>query len=128
MRYLGVDFGKKRIGLALSDAEGDFAYPHSVVLNTKEAVSEVARICTKEGVSEIIFGESKDYSGNENAIMPAARAFANELSHATGLLVAWEPEFLTSAEATQLQGKGELLDASAAALILKSYLGRKKRG
>lgn len=127
MRYLGIDFGEKRIGIALSDAEGDFAYAHSVVANGQHAITEIVALVKKEGVEALVMGESKDYSGKENTIMPCARAFAAELALAAGVPLYWEPEFLTSAEAGRIQGEGRMLDASAAALILKSYLGRTPR-
>ncbi|MES2953765.1 MAG: Holliday junction resolvase RuvX [Patescibacteria group bacterium] len=124
MRYLGIDYGSKRIGVALSDAEGDFSYPKEVVKNDKYALDHITRLCTKEEVGGIVMGESRDYKGIENPIMKKARAFAAALAEKTTLPVHFELEFLTSAEALRIQDPGSLLDASAAALILKSFLGR----
>jgi RNase H-fold protein (predicted Holliday junction resolvase) len=68
-----------------------------------------------------VVGESKDFKGHENPIMKEAREFAEKLK-AARLEVVFHPEILTSVEAEKLQGKNEMLDASAAAIILKSYI------
>ena len=124
MRYLGIDYGKKRVGVAMSDGQGQFAMPVGV-FETDKAMGAIKNICQKEGIGEIVIGESKDFDGKENPIMKDIKNFANLLADTTGLTVSFEPEFLTSAEAERIQGQTKSLDASAAALILKSFLERK---
>ena len=126
MRHLGIDYGSKRIGLALSDEAGDFAFPYAVIDNGRRTLKQLEEICKKEGVAKIVMGESLDYQGKPNVIMPAIHKLAKSLKEETGLPVEFEKEFMTSAEAARLQGANEKIDASAAALILKSYLERKK--
>jgi putative transcription antitermination factor YqgF len=125
-RILGIDYGTKRIGIALSDPQATFGQPYSVIKNSKIALDEVTAIVKKEDVAEIVLGESKDFKGVDNSIMPAVRDFKKSLEDATGLSVIFEPEFMTSQQAEYFQGKHDLLDASAAALILQSYLDKKK--
>ncbi len=125
MKQLGIDYGSKRIGLALSDEAGDFAYPYAVIDNGKRTLKQIKEICEKEGVRRIVIGESLDFQGKPNPIMLAISDLAASLRRETGLPVHLEKEFLTSAEAARLQGKSEMLDASAAALILKSYLDKR---
>ena len=127
MRYIGIDFGMKRIGVALSDQDGDFAMPHSVIENGKGATTTVAALAKKECVGAIVIGRSLDYKGAPNPIMRKAQQFAHDLEKLSGLAVLYENEFLTSAEAERIQGKTETLDASAAALILKSFLDTMNR-
>jgi putative Holliday junction resolvase len=132
LRYLGIDYGTKRIGLALSDEAGDFSYPKEVVENGRgtkgeEARAKIADFCARENVGAIVVGESRDYKGNENLIMPEAREFAEKLSTFTKLPFFWEPEFMTSAQAVHEQGENKMLDASAASLILASFLEKKKK-
>jgi putative Holliday junction resolvase len=122
MKSLGIDFGEKRIGIALSDESNKFAFPVRVISNTPSALDEIAVICKKEGVGRIIMGESKDFKGNFNPIMKTAVPFAENLKKKTSLPFFFEPEFLTSREATHIQGNTTELDASAAALILKHFL------
>ncbi len=127
MRYLGIDFGTKRVGVALSDERGEFAMPYSVVQNTVSLVEDIKNICVKEDVQTIVVGESKDYAMNHNPIMKKVIPFVKKLETETGLPVVFEPEVLSSREAGHIQGEGELLDASAAAIILKSYIDRNKK-
>ena len=124
MRFLGIDYGTKRIGLALSDESGRFAFPNSVLENDISAMSTILRLVRENNVGKIVIGESRDYKGNPNPILAASKRFAEKVATETGLLVVLEPEFLTSAEAARIQGEGKTLDASAAALILKSYLDK----
>ena len=122
MRYLGIDYGTKRVGLALSDEEGDFAYPLSVLENTEDLISEIVKLCKENNVGTVVVGESKDFSQKENDIMQEIKPFVENLKEVTGLKVFMHPEFMTSMEAEHIQGHNDMHDASAAALILKSYL------
>lgn len=129
MRYLGIDFGTKKVGLALSDESGAMGFPHSVLPNSPRLLAEVSALVAKENVGAIVIGESLDFSGKENPVAKDARAFGEELSKATGLPVSYEFEALTSQEASRsIDGMRERqaspVDASAAALILTSYLSR----
>ncbi len=124
MRLMGIDYGAKRVGVALSDESGRFAYPYSIVKNDKLLLTNVSKVCAKERVGKVILGRSLDYKMQPNEIMTRIEEFKNELEIATGLAVQFEDEFMTTAEAERLQGRGQKIDASAAALILKSYIDR----
>ena len=126
MRYLGIDYGAKRVGIALSDTEGGMAFPHTVLPNDKKLITTIKELCDKEHIAEIVLGESLDYKMKPNVIMEKIIPFKKELENATGLPVHFEREFMTSAAAEHLQGKGEMLDASAAAIILQGYLDKVK--
>ena len=122
MRYLGIDFGSKRVGIALSDDSNSFAFPHTVLLNSDNLIGEIKKICIDNDVTEIVVGESRNFEQEENNIMKEVRPFVRELQKINGKPVHLHPEFLSSLEAKQLQGKNNMLDASAAAIILKSFL------
>ena len=129
MRYLGIDFGSKRIGLALSDEEAMMAYPHSVIRNTKTAMDEIIAICNKEGVEEVVMGESKNLDGTPNPIMEAIDDFVALWTMREGMVIYFEPEFYSSHQAVKMRGKDakhDKIDASAAAIILQSYIDRQK--
>jgi len=126
MRILGIDFGSKRVGIALSDSSASIGQPYKVLQNTKTLLQDVVSIITKEEVKEIVVGESKNFKGQDNVIMDAVRTFKKELEDATKLPVHYEPEFMSSEQAQHFQGKNEFHDASAAAIILQSYLDRIK--
>lgn len=123
---MGIDFGKKRIGVALSDEDGKMAFPRTVVPNDRRRMIEIKAICESKGVEEIVLGESKDYGMQDNKIMKDILLFKKELEWEVKLPVHFEPEMMTSMQATHVQGEGAMLDASAAAIILQSYLDREK--
>ena len=124
MRYVGIDYGEKRIGIALSDAEGRFAFSKEVIQNVSNPTDAVVAFCSKEGVSTVIVGESKNYKGENNSIMKRIVPIVESLKNA-GLSVVWEPEFMASKQAAYPQGAIKKLDASSAAIILQSYLDKK---
>jgi putative Holliday junction resolvase len=124
-RIMGIDYGSKRVGLALSDPSLKFAMPLSVVSNDPELLAKVQKIAVDNEVKEIVIGESKDYKGQANPILLDSLEFKAKLE-SLGFVVYFEPEFMTSVQAERLQGKTDLLDASAAALILQSYLDKEK--
>jgi putative holliday junction resolvase len=125
MKYLGIDFGSKRIGLAISDEEGKMAFPYSVILNNEKLTEEIEKIIKKEKIEAVVIGESKNFAGELNEIMAEIEDFKKELEEKTKLKVFLEPEFMTSIQAERIQGKNKMHDASAAAIILQSYLDRK---
>ncbi len=125
MRILGIDYGSKRIGLALSDEGRQFAMPLIVLNSTKNLLDEVLKIAKEKETTEIVMGESKNYKGEANVIMSESLEFKKQLE-TNGLIVHLEPEFMTSANAERFQGKHDMLDASAAALILQSFLDKER--
>jgi putative Holliday junction resolvase len=125
MRYLGIDYGSKRVGIALSDEAGQFAIPFIVLKTLENLLEEIVDIAKENNINNIIIGESKNYKGEPNSIMSASLNLKKDLE-SKGFTAHMEPEFMTSAHAEKLQGKHDMLDASAAALILQSYLDKKK--
>ncbi len=125
MRLLGIDYGEKRVGIAISDQNKQFAFAKVVLVNDKKLLEAVANLCIENEIEKIIIGESRDYQMKPNKIMEEVTPFVEELRLKTKLPVEMEPEYMTSVAAERFQGKNELHDASAAALILQSYLDRK---
>lgn len=127
MRYLGIDYGTKRVGIALSDDAGVMGFPHTILDNTGTLYDAVIALITRERVEGIVMGESLNFQGTENPVAKDARAFAERLKEATGLPLFFEPEMLTTQEARRnfegVRTKGNV-DSSAAALILTSFLSK----
>jgi putative holliday junction resolvase len=121
---MGIDFGTKRVGVAVSDSENKFAIPHSVIHNSKNLIDDLNTIMCDNEVEVVILGESKDFKMKDNAVMGKIRELKEAIENKLQKRVIFEPEFLTSHQAQHIQGKTELLDASAAAIILQSYLDR----
>ncbi|MEI7462874.1 MAG: RuvX/YqgF family protein [Candidatus Taylorbacteria bacterium] len=125
MRILGIDYGSKRVGVAVSDEKREFALPVSVILNTPTLLKEIEKIAVGHETKEIVIGESRDYKGEPNEIMLDSIDLKAKLEK-DGFTVYFELEFMSSIQAERWQGKNSLIDASAAAIILQSYLDREK--
>ena len=121
MRYLGVDYGKKRVGLALSDESGWMAFPHSVIPGGGDIAERISLLGKKERVNAVVLGESYNYKNQPNPIMKDILELKRALE-AGGSTVFLHPEMLTSQEAKHIQGENTMHDASAATLILQSYI------
>lgn len=126
MRILGIDYGTKRIGIAVSDETHTIAVPVVVVQNSDLALREIVEIARQHEARELVIGESRNYKQQPNAIFEEADAF-KKLLEQEGFTVHLELEFMTSVNAERFQGKTAMTDASAAALILQSYLDRTKK-
>src|SRR3989344_4923705 len=99
MRFLGVDYGTKRIGLAISDENGALAFPKEVILSDKNIFEKLNQIIKKENISEIVVGESVNFKGEPNIVSEKIEVFILELKEKFNLPVHKQKEFLTSVEA-----------------------------
>jgi len=130
-RYLGVDYGTKRVGLALSDPLGLTAQPLDVVPRS-EVVDRVRELVATESVAVLVMGLPTGLSGDEGASAEQARELGAELAEATGVAVEYVDERFTSrmAEAALLESgmkrrdRKENVDKVAAAIFLQDYLDR----
>jgi len=127
MRLMAVDYGEKRVGIASTDETGSFALPRAVWPNDKTLVDKILKLKVGEKIEKIIIGESRNLDGSANPIQKEIDRFKSELekrlpAQAGGVEVVFHPEVFTTVEARRLQGQTEMTDASAAALILKSFI------
>ncbi len=123
MRYLGIDFGEKRVGIAMSDEDGKIAFPSAVLVNNQDLLKNITDLCVGNAIKAVVMGESRNYQGQINPIMWKIEGFKKQLE-TIGFKVIFEPEFMTSVQASQITGENKMLDASAAAIILQAYLNR----
>jgi len=121
MKLMAIDYGLKRVGVASTDESGEFAIPRMVLENTDNLVSEVVKFAQENKIEKIVVGESRNLDGTPNVILKDIDIFVDFLRE-KGLDVVLHTEVYTSMEAERLQGRNALRDASAAALILKSYI------
>lgn len=126
MKYLGVDYGTKKVGIAISDDAGSFAFPRAILLN-KDALQEIVRICNEEGIGNIVIGESVATNEERNPIDEQVKAFAEKLGTHTRLPIFFEREGFSSVEAHRYQTKAGNRDDSAAAIILQRFLDKQKK-
>ncbi|HEY4511050.1 MAG TPA: RuvX/YqgF family protein [Candidatus Paceibacterota bacterium] len=125
MRLMGLDYGTKRVGIALSDEAGALAFPETTLLNAGKLLERLSSLAKEKGVERIILGQSLDFKNKPNKLMKGIADLKMALESA-GFTIVYEPEHMTSAAAARIQGKGDNIDASAAALILQSYLDKMK--
>ncbi len=129
MKLIGIDYGVKRVGIAFSDEDGILAFPHSVLESNKKLLENLKNLCNEEDVRAIVIGESLNSKGEPNPVMKKVIPFKEQLESELELPVYFEKEFMTSMHAAIGEKKGEfkkeVIDASAAALILQRFLDKK---
>lgn len=126
MRKMGIDFGSKRVGVALTDDAGLMAFPHGVIENNQDLLKEVVRIIKENKVEEVVVGHSLGRDGEPNKIHTQAESFMTDLTLEMPIPIHLEPEQYTTQEAIRVQGRNKDTDASAAAIILNSFITRNK--
>lgn len=137
-RCLGVDLGRVRIGLALSDPLGLVAQPLAVIepAGPRRAIAEVARAIEEHEVRTVVVGLPRMLSGTEGPGAEAARAFVRDLSlRCPGVLIELWDERLTTAQAERTMvdagvrraKRRATIDSVAAALILQTWLDARAR-
>ena len=122
MRQLGIDFGTKKIGLALTDEAGKMAFPHSVIPNDENFLSTVVQLMEDQLVTDVVVGHSLANDGTPNAVHADVESFIADLTLRCPIPIHLQPEQFTTAAASRLTGKNDQTDAAAAALILESWL------
>ena len=135
-RLLGVDYGSKRVGLAISDPEGRFALPLGVVARKDDrgVARRIVEIVRREEIAGLVVGEPRRLDGTRGDAAQRVARFARRLETATDLPVALVDESLTSVEAERRlrsagvaadPGSGRV-DAVAAQILLQEALDRRR--
>jgi len=122
MRLLGIDFGTKKVGLALTDERGMMAFPYAVIPNDTELIATIEALIAEQGVGSVVIGHSLNAEGSENPVQSAIEEFITDLTLAVPIPIHLEPEQYTTQEAIRIQGRNDKTDAAAATIILNSYL------
>lgn len=118
MKHLGIDHGNKRIGIAVSDEDGVFAFPRVVLQNSEKIFDEIKKICGDEKIEKIVLGLPISFSGQHSGQAEEVKKFADTLKRFINIPLVYENEIFTS--------KMTQNDASAAALILQSHLDKNR--
>ena len=135
MRTIGLDYGTKTVGVALSDEMGIIAQPH-VTIERKHAnklrqtLAQIEAIISEYNVEKIVLGYPKNMNNTEGERAQATEEFKESLERRTGLAVELVDERLTTVEADRileatgvaLSARKEHIDKMAAAIILQNYL------
>jgi putative Holliday junction resolvase len=118
MRYLGIDYGAKRVGIAISDEGGGFAFPKGELRNDASLIAALVSLAQKEGAAAFVVGDTRTLEGAANVVTARSDEFAAALAAATNLPVHRVREAWSSAEAMRYAPAGKRHDDSAAAAIL----------
>ncbi len=137
MRFMGVDYGEARIGIALSDPLLITAQTFEVIDRRKVSrpLERIAQIAVEQDVELIVVGLPINMNGTMGERVSRTKEFASELEELTGIQVKWMDERLSTVRAEQILIEGEVrrerrkgvVDKVAAALILQTYLDAKGR-
>lgn len=142
-RFLGLDIGSRRIGVAVTDELGLTAQPVLTLErrsnrrpNSRDDLRSLARLCRRYGVAGIVVGNPLHLSGVKSAQAAKTQAFAAALGELTGLPIHLWDERLTTKEAHQIlyeagharQKHRRVVDQVAATLILQSFLESRQPG
>ncbi|MGA3046257.1 MAG: Holliday junction resolvase RuvX [Terracidiphilus sp.] len=135
-RYLGLDIGNRRIGVAVSDELGLTAQPVLTLVrrhNPRDDLRSLARLVRRFGVAGIVIGNPLHLSGGLSPQAARTQVFATELSMLTGLPIHLWDERLTTREAHQIlyeaghprQEHRKVVDQVAATLILQDFINQR---
>lgn len=142
VRALGIDYGARRIGLALSDATGTLASPWRVVERPRSdretlrmICDDIARLAAEDdGLGAVVIGWPRRLDGSPTDQTPIVEAFARAVGQSTALPVILQDERLSSHEADarlaaiepDWKKRKRKLDAAAAAVVLQDYLDARR--
>ena len=136
-RKMGIDYGDRRIGIAMTDLLCMIASAYEMYQNDdiEKSVEYISKLAHDNSVDEIIVGLPLNMEGEENERTKVTRTFGEKLAKKSGLPVTYEDERLSSVEAEEILKKFEKdwqkrkakLDMYSAQVILQSYLDSNKR-
>lgn len=135
-RYLGLDVGTKRIGVAVSDPLFITAQPVKTISRYPEqqSIEEINKLCKEYNVSLIVVGLPINMDGSIGFQAKDVQKFAGLIERKLGINIAFEDERLTSKDAERIlieQNKKPsrnkaLIDVTSAAIILQEYLNKRR--
>ncbi len=133
MRYLAIDHGDKRTGLAICDSAETIASPLAVIEGQKELTKKIAEVVRTENVEAIVLGLPLNMDGSQGFQAKKVLQFADRLKNHLNIPIHFQDERLSSFSAEQRLASAELtrkkkkkrLDAVAAAEILEAFLEQK---
>jgi len=135
MRYLAIDYGNKRTGLAICDSAETLATPLAVTREQKGLLRKIADIVKNENVEAIVLGLPLSMDGSESSQTRRVLDFAEQLKQHLDIPLHLQDERLSSFSAERELALGKLtrgkkrkrLDAVAAAAILEAFLQAKSQ-
>ncbi len=127
MKALGIDYGEKNIGIAISDEEGMMAFPRMTIRNSISLIQDISRLCDEEKIGTVVLGVPVSFSGTESEQARIIKVFGENLANHISIPVIHENEVLSSKMADMLGSTKANRDQNAAAIILQTWLDRKRK-
>src|SRR3989344_1609412 len=124
MKYLGIDYGDKRIGIAISDSGGKIAFPKKVLFNRPNLMAQLKSLMEEEEISRVVIGLPTAAGGKATEQTEKVKKFAQVLRNTVSISVEFEDELLTTHLVEQAGIKKENVDEAAAGLILQTFLDK----
>lgn len=125
MKVLGIDYGSKRVGIAISDESLTLAR-ELTILSPKEFWEQIESLVKREEISRIIIGLPLNMSGGQTESTRRAQEFADKLEDQLHIPIEYMDERLSSVMAGNLPGGKKNVDSLAAQIILQNYLDKTK--
>ncbi|MDD2370625.1 MAG: Holliday junction resolvase RuvX [Firmicutes bacterium] len=134
MRCLGLDYGQKRIGLAISDLSNTIATTYDLLINNKSLDEKLMSIIAKEKITHIVIGLPLHMNGDKGDKALLVEAFGAAIEKNFNIEIIYEDERLTTVSAQRILIDGDVrrdkrkgkIDALAATFILQKYLDKQK--
>lgn len=136
VKALGIDFGEKRIGLAVSDAEGRYALAWRTLerRSDRQVIAELSELAAEESIEWLVIGDPRNLDGSSGSQSERVASFTKKLNDALGIPIETVNESLTSHEAAArlreanlpARRRRELLDSVAAQILLQEALDRRR--
>jgi putative Holliday junction resolvase len=132
-RFLGIDYGEKRVGIAISDPFNSMALPQAFILNDSRLITSLKSLISEYRISSIVLGLPKHTHKNEETKKEIqVKIFAEQLKNETNLVVEfWDERFSTTAITKQFKAhditrkkRKDTVDSAAAAFILQGFLDK----
>jgi putative holliday junction resolvase len=120
--FLGIDYGDKRVGLALAEDRGP-ALPFKVIENTKNLIQDIEEIISQGNIDQLVVGLPHSFSGNENERLIITQNFIKKLEDNLKINIATVDEQLTS-KLYEKMGVTKDIDKHSATAILDTYLSQ----
>ncbi len=127
MRYLGIDYGTRVLGLSLSDPAGQFAFPFEILPNDSHVIENIAHVIEEKNVGVIVIGDTRSDGGGANTLTERCERFATLVEQRTKVKVTFVREAWSSFEAARFAPDQKKRDDAAAAIILQRFLDAKPK-
>ncbi|MBU1992584.1 MAG: Holliday junction resolvase RuvX [Patescibacteria group bacterium] len=128
-KLLGIDYGSKRVGLAITDPGQEIVFPRETLKNNEHLVPDLVKMCAEEGVLRVVVGLPLKIDGGDTNQSIITREFADKFVGESGLEVIFQDEAYTTFEAEQMMEGNKHLekDSFSAMKILEHYLKKIKK-